>query len=159
MGRQIISGVLWRPNGSEERDHPPGDFRRHGRAAMLGLAQALEKLGGRRPLEQIAARAGAEGIEDPIIVFVNRQYHQRGFRVSFPQQRQAFQPGHSGQTNIYQNNVRELLPWPRQRVFHRAKRCRAPESLRQVDQGFQAFADAVLVFNNRDFSDWRRQRD
>ena len=101
MGRQLISGVLWWPNSSEQRDHPPGDFRRHWRAAMFGFAQALEKLGGRCPLEQIAARTGAEGIEDPLIVFVDSQHHQRGVGVSFPQHWQTFQPGHARQTNVY----------------------------------------------------------
>ena len=77
MRSQLAIRFLRRTKVAEQLDHPPGHWRRHGRAAGDGFLQAFQQPGRRCALEQVAAGAGAQRLEDALVVLVYRE-HERG---------------------------------------------------------------------------------
>src|ERR1039458_335270 len=90
--REAIVGMFRRAHLPEQFDHPAGHFRRHRRAPGHHILHALQQARRRSVLQQIAAGAGANGVEDARIVIVNREHQEQQVRVALLQLAHALDP-------------------------------------------------------------------
>lgn len=73
MGREVDVFARGGADVAEELHDASGHLGRHGCAAGHDLAQALDEPPGRCLLQEIARGAGAERVEDPLVVVVDRE--------------------------------------------------------------------------------------
>ena len=151
---ELLLELVLRPASTpkaEQSDDFRSDFGRHRRAAAVGFAQTFEQTHRRRALEQTTVCARAQSVENLIVVIINRQHQNQHLRIFFFQDFDALNPVHSGQTDVGKHDVRDVHFDPVDSFFHRLIRAGAFKTVGKSDQLSQAFADVVLVFDDRRF--------
>ena len=69
-------------------------------------------------------------------------------RVALLQHAHALDPGHTGQTDIQQGHVRQILSHPGQSIFHGPESAGRAKAFGAIDQRHQSFADLLVIFDN-----------
>jgi hypothetical protein len=131
--REVVVGLLGRPDVSKEPDDTPGHVGRHGRSSIHSFAEAFEQPCRRGFLQEVAARAGTQRLEDPLVVVADRQHQQQHLRVLLAEEAHALKPGHAGQLDIHEREIGRANPEAVQRFLHRAVPPDAAEARGVVD--------------------------
>ena len=103
--RQMIVGALGRTNFAEERNHAARDFRRHRSTTRHDFPEALEQARRGRVLQQVAARPGAHGIENSLVVVIDRQHQHQQIGKPLLQIPHSVDATHTWQTDVRENDV------------------------------------------------------
>lgn len=146
--RQSVVGLRWRRKPLKQVDDLPGDFGRNRRAAINRVTNAVQQLFGRRLFQQIAASPGTQRMKDVIVVFVYGQHQDEHLRPPLFDFPDAFDAGHAGQTDVHQQDIRQIAAELGQRSFHRTERARTAKARRVVNQPRQTFPNGRLVFDD-----------
>ena len=86
------------------RQHPPRHHRAEAGAAARHLADGLRQLGQGRALEQVAARAPAQGQVNTVGVLKHGLDDDVGPRQALPDERQRLQPAQARQAQVEQHH-------------------------------------------------------
>ncbi len=70
-------------------------------ASAHHFTDTLQQPRWRRFLEQVATRAGADGLENPVVIAVHCQHQHLELRVACPEPPDAFDAGHSRQSDVH----------------------------------------------------------
>src|SRR5262245_3730595 len=149
LRRQVIRRAPRRPEVTEQPYDAARNLRRHRRAPIHRLPKRFDQTGGRRVLEQVPRRASAQGVEDAIVVVVDRERQDRHRGIALPKLANAVDPRHAWQPEVGEHEVRLDPADVRQRLFHRPVLARAREIRRAVDEGAEAFPNLALVLDDR----------
>jgi hypothetical protein len=94
----------------ERAEHLPGDERVHRRPASQHRFDRRNDLVARAGLEQVAGRAGAEGLEDVVVILVDRQHDDLRDGRDRVDAADAFDAAHARQAEVHQHHVRHVAP-------------------------------------------------
>lgn len=86
-----------------------GDIAAHGGAARMHISQCRQQSGTLRSLEQIAARARGQRVENMAGVLIDGQHHKLGLRHFRLQPADTLNPVHARQIDVGQHKVRPFL--------------------------------------------------
>jgi hypothetical protein len=111
---------------------------------------ALRQAGRRRVLQEVPGGAGAEGLEDTVLVLVDGERHQPQGRVPLLEQPNAFDPGHAGKSDVAEDDVGQRRAQGGQRLLHGSEGPRAAVARSAVNEEAEALADLTLVFDDGD---------
>ena len=133
----------------EALDDFAGDVAGHGGAAAIDVLNGAEEFFGRGRFEQVSGGAVGEGLEDLFGVLVHREHHDlaRGFdRFEFAD---AIDAAHAGKVDVHEDDF-GLHFWNADEGFFAGGIVAdAFEPGRAGNQASQAFADARVIFNDR----------
>src|SRR5581483_7645705 len=133
----------------EESHHLAGNRHGHGGTACLHLFNGGKQLGGDHFLEQIAARPGAQGVEDEVAVVVAGEDEHRQLRQPRFQAGHALDPVHARQIDVHQRHI-GLVPGNfLQRLLAGGIGADATEFWRFVQQRRKFLARSAVIFDNR----------
>lgn len=150
MGREIVLRSLGWPEAAEEIHHPAGDLGRHGRAAIDRVTQGFHQLYVGSVLEQVSGGAGAQRVEDSLVIGIYRQHHDGHGGIEFAQKHDALNAGHAGQSKVEQDDVEVRGAGSGEGLLHGAPIGDTLKTGGAFDQPAQAFAHAPLIFNDGD---------
>jgi hypothetical protein len=117
----------------EEGDDLARDFGRHRRAAFVRFTNGIEQAGGRGFLQQIAARAVADGFKNLVLFGIHGQHQHLHLREPLAEDFHAIRTEHARQMNVEQQHFGDVRAQFMQRLFDRAKGTRTAETRRRVD--------------------------
>src|SRR5580704_3296421 len=148
MRRQTVIGVSRWADFAEQLDHSPRYFWRHWCAAASHFPNALQQAGGRRAFQQIPTGAGADGVENPLVVVVYREHHQQHAGITFLQAADAFNSGHPRECDIEQDNLRWVPVDCIQSFFHGTEAAGALVTRSAVYECLDTLSGADSIFDD-----------
>ena len=125
-----------------------GDVAAHRGTARMDIGQCRQQSGALRPLEQVAARACGQRVENMVGVLIDGQHHKLGLRHFRLQPADALDAVHARQVDVGQHDVRPFPGQVDQRGVRRGVFADATKTLRAPDPVGQNPAGWRVIFND-----------
>src|SRR5215475_3822936 len=89
--------------------HHPRNLRAHGRSTLFHFSYRIEEFWGRRLLDEVTARARAQGFEHNLVVLMDGKDDDVEIRMNFLQPPDAFDSRHTRESDIHEDDVRQVF--------------------------------------------------
>lgn len=149
--RELLGFVFLWSQSMEILDHFSCDMGGHWRSALVRFLDRLEEFVRGGPLDDVTTCPIGERLENQIHILIHREHQELAPWQLRLKPAHTFDAAHLGQVNIHQDDIR-LLTWNKaQSIFSAAMLSAAFKPLNSAKQDRQAFANALIIFNNGNF--------